>query len=197
MNVGLTPGSMIIFDDGGLGIIARLWQDMSTRVFGMLKQRFRYKQILTFITVPDEIFIQRQSSRLVNIGFESTDVQGLMKMKLLSRNTFDPEHPLAKFPRVHKDISEIVVKMVKFQLPSKELWENYEAKKKEYMESRFREFQEQLNILDGGNMVLKNGKPAVHVQCDECGYEWTYTGGARRTICPNCEEYMNTRKDVA
>ena len=28
-------------------------------------------------------------------------------------------------------------------------------------------------------------------------YEWTYTGGAKRTPCPNCEEYVNTGKDVA
>jgi rubrerythrin len=187
VNAGLPPGSVIVFDDAGLGINARLWQEMSARVFGMLTQGFRYKQILTFITVPDEIFIERQSRRLVHIRFEATDVQGLMKMKLLSRNTFDPEHPMAKFPRIHRGISEIVVKMVKFQLPSKDLWERYEAKKKEYMESRFREFQEQLNLLDGGNMVLKNGKPAVHVTCDECGYEWDYTGYRAMARCPSCE----------
>jgi len=64
-----------------------------------------------------------------------------MKMKLLSRNTFDPERPLAKFPRMHRGISEIQVKMVKFHLPSGELTEKYEARKNEYMESKFHEFQ--------------------------------------------------------
>ena len=123
----------------------------------------------------------------MHIRFEATGVQGPMKMKLLSRNTYDPEHPLAKFPRIHGGISEIVVKMVKFQLPSNDLWEKYEAKKKEYMESRFREFQEQLNLLDSGNMVLKNGKPAVHVQCDECGYEWDFTGYRAMARCPSCD----------
>ncbi len=186
MNAGLTLGSVIVFDDARLGINARLWQGMLARVFGMLTQGFRYKQILTFITVPDEVFIERQSRRLVHIRFESTDVQDLMKMKLLSRNTFDHEHPLAKFPRIHRGISEIVVKMVKFQLPSKDLWEKYEAKKKEYMESRFREFQEQLNLLDGGNMVLKNGKPGVELTCDNCGYTLPFTGHSRSPRCPSC-----------
>ena len=187
VNSGLPPGSVIVFDDAGLGINARLWQEMSARVFGMLTQGFRYKQILTFITVPDETFIERQSRKLVHIRFESTDVQGLMKMKLLSRNAFDPEHPLAKFPRIRRGISEIVVKMVKFQLPSKDLWEKYEAKKKEYMESRFKEFQEELELLDGGNLVMKNGRPAVRVQCDECGYEWDYSGHRAVARCPNCD----------
>ena len=187
VNAGLPPGSVIVFDDAGLGINARLWQEMSARVFGMLTQGFRYKQIMTFITVPDETFIERQSRKLVHIRFEATDVQGLMKMKLLSRNTWDPEHPLAKFPRIRRGISEIVVKMVKFRLPSDELREKYEEKKKEYMESRFREFQEQLNLMDGGNIMMKNGRPAIHLNCDECGYEWDYTGSRAMARCPSCE----------
>jgi predicted nucleic acid-binding Zn-ribbon protein len=152
----------------------------------MLTQGFRYKQILTFITVPDESFIERQSRKLVHIRFESTDVQGLMKMKLVSRNTFDPERPLAKFPRIHRGISEIQVKMVKFQLPSKELAEKYEAKKNAYMESKFKEFQEELNLIEAGKISVKNGKPAIHVQCDECGYEWDYTGHLSNTKCVSC-----------
>ena len=194
VNSGLPAGSVIVFDDAGLGINARLWQEMSARVFGMLTQGFRYKQILTFITVPDETFIERQSRKLVHIRFESTDVQGMMKMKLLSRNTFDPEHPLGKFPRIHRGISEIIVKMVKFHLPSDDLREKYEAKKKEYMESRFKEFQEELELLDGNKLTLKNGRPALQLQCDECGYEWNYTGSRSVARCPSCDNRMYISK---
>ena len=41
VNSGLPAGSVIVFDDAGLGINARLWQEMSARVFGMLTQGFR------------------------------------------------------------------------------------------------------------------------------------------------------------
>lgn len=194
VNSGLPVGSVIVFDDAGLGINARLWQDLSARVFGMLTQGFRYKQILTFITVPDETFIERQSRKLVHIRFEATDVQGLMKMKLLSRNTFDPEHPFAKYPRIHRGISEIMVKLVKFRLPSDDLREKYETKKKEYMESRFKEFQEELELLDGNKLTLKNGRPALQLQCDECGYEWNYTGSRSVARCPSCDNRMYISK---
>ena len=186
VNSDLPPGSVIVFDDAGLGINARLWQEMSARVFGMLTQGFRYKQILTFITVPDETFIERQSRKLVHIRFEATDVQGLMKPKLLSRNPFDPERPFAKYPRIHRGLSEITIKTVRFRLPSGELREKYEAKKRAHMESRFREFQEDLELMDGGNMVMRSGKPAVRLQCDKCGYEWDYTGHRKNTQCPSC-----------
>ena len=190
VNSGLSPGSVIVFDDAGLGINARLWQDMNARVFGMLTQGFRYKQIITFITVPDESFIERQSRKLVHIRFEATDVQGLMKQKLLSRNTFDPERPYAKYPKIRRGISKITVKLVKFKLPSDELREKYEAKKAEYMDKKFREFQEELDLIDSSNMVMKNGRPALTVKCDECGYEWNYTGGRKMARCPNCDHRM-------
>lgn len=153
----------------------------------MLTQGFRYRQVLTFITVPDETFIERQSRKLVHMRFESTDVQGMMKMKLLSGNTFDPEHPLGKLTRIHRGISEITVKMVKLQLLSHDLGEKYETKKKGYMDTRFREFQEQLEPMDGGNLTVKHGRPALSLKCDECGYEWDYTGYRSTARCPNCE----------
>jgi hypothetical protein len=56
-------------------------------------------------------------------------------------------------------------------VPSKDLREKHDAKKKEYVESRFREFHDQMNPLDDGNMPLTNWKSAVNVKCDECGYE--------------------------
>ena len=108
-----------------------------------------------------------------------------MKMKLLSRNTFDPEHPMAKFPRIHRGISEITVKLVKFRPPSDDLREKYEAKKKEYMESRFREFQEELELLEGGKISMKNGKPAIELKGDNCGYTWPFAGHSKSPRCPS------------
>ena len=197
VNSDLPPGSVIVFDDAGLGINARLWQETSARVFGMLTQGFRFKQILTFITVPDETFIERQSRKLVHIRFESTDVQGLMKMKLLSRNTWDPEHPMAKFPRIHRGRSEIMVKMVKFRLPSDDIWEKYEAKKKAYMESRFKEFQEDLEKIEKKNNPEGKEKQGIHIHCDKCGYEWDYAGSRAMARCPSCEHRvrLNQSKD--
>jgi uncharacterized Zn finger protein (UPF0148 family) len=37
----------------------------------------------------------------------------------------------------------------------------------------------------------------VKVKCRHCGYAWTYTGGAKRTVCPNCEQHVNVVKDIA
>ena len=187
VNSDLPRGSVIVFDDAGLGIPAREWQNLASKTFGLLTQGFRYKQILTFITVPDESFIERQSRKLVHIKFEGTDVQGLMKPKLISRNPFDPERPLAKYPRIRRGISEIQIKTVKFAMPSEELWHIYEQNKKEYMDNTFAGMEDILKKGGKDNTVMKNGKPAIHLQCDECGYEWDYTGSRAMARCPNCD----------
>ena len=58
------------------------------------------------------------------------------------------------------------------------------------MESRFREFQEELELLNGDRLLIKNGMPAVSVQCDECGYEWDYGGHRKVAQCPSCNHRM-------
>lgn len=186
VNADLPKGSVIIFDDAGLGINARLWQEESARIFGMLTQGFRYKQILTFITVPDESFIERQSRKLVHIRFEATDTQGIMKPKLMSRNSFDPDRPLTKYPVIRRGRTPITIKTVKLQLPTQSLAEEYERRKNAYMEKRFKEFQEELETLENGG-TLRNGRPTVHLKCDDCGYQWDYSGGRTMARCPNCE----------
>ena len=35
-----------------------------------------------------------------------------------------------------------------------------------------------------------------HLCVHHCGYFWTYTGGANRTVCPNCEQHVNVIKDA-
>ena len=55
----------------------------------------------------------------------------------------------------------------------------------EYMHEKFREFQQELDLIDSSNMVMKNGRPALTVKCDECRYEWNYTGGRKVAQCPS------------
>ena len=39
MNQGLPKGSVIVFDDAGLGINSREWQSLPSKIFGMLTQQ--------------------------------------------------------------------------------------------------------------------------------------------------------------
>ena len=144
VNSDLPKGSVIIFDDAGLGIPAREWQRTSAKIFGKLFQGFRYKNLISMITVPDISFIERQSRMLMHLYFEATDTQGIMK-------PFHPFHPFRgderlgfQYPRIERGGREIQVKTTVFHLPSKNIRDAYEKKKYNYMEETNRAFQLEL-----------------------------------------------------
>ena len=33
------------------------------------------------------------------------------------------------------------------------------------------------------------------VKCNHCSYIWRFTGSAKRTTCPNCEQKVDTEKN--
>lgn len=148
VNSNLPKGSVVLFDDAGLGIPAREWADIGPKIFGKLYQGFRFKNLISIITVPDLDFIESQSRRLMHILLEATDTQGIMK-------PFRPYKPFRgsdklgfKYPTMKKNGKEVKVKTAKFHLPSKELVQAYEDKKKEWMEKSFREFEEELDFQE-------------------------------------------------
>ena len=177
----LKPGSVVIFDDAGLGVNARLWKNQSSVIFGMLTQGFRYMQIILLITVPKIYFIERQSRNLIHVMFEATDVQGIMKPKLPFPSPYHDDKIWFKYPQIQRGFKKITIKTSRFKLPSQPLTEAYEAKKIEYMETRFKEFEEKLT-----------GKPrdsgdGIPLTCGECGHSWNYTGFLRVPRCPSCD----------
>jgi rubrerythrin len=195
INGNVPVGSVIIFDDAGLNINAREWQNAQSKLFGMLTQGFRYKQIILLLTVPDESFIEAQSRKLTKIAFEATSVQGTMKIKITSKNSFDPYRPLHRYPTLHRGWDDIKVKKVKFRLPEEAIISEYEKKKEEYMQSTFQEFESRLNGQTPDDpdeaLVIKNEKPAVHIECGACGYGWDYSGKLKSAKCPNCGRRNN------
>ena len=148
VNSDLPKGSVVIFDDAGLGINARLWQEQSTKLFGMVVQGFRYKQINVFFTVPKLFFIERQSRNLAHMRFQSTKKQGLMKMYLIIESKRDPNNPLETYPKERINGKVIQLPKVHFRIPSQELREQYEVKKKNYMDAKFRQYEDELSQID-------------------------------------------------
>lgn len=148
INSDLPKGSVVIFDDAGLGINARLWQEQSNKLFGMVIQGFRYKQINVFFTVPKLFFIDRQSRNLAHMRFQSTKKQGLMKAYLIIESKRNPDNPLEAYHKERISGKDIQFPKVRFHIPSPELREQYEVKKKNYMDAKFRQYEEELSQVD-------------------------------------------------
>ena len=146
VNSNLPKGSAIIYDDAGLGIPAREWQSDSAKIMGLTFQGFRYKNLISMITVPFLDFIEKQSRKLIHINFEATATQGLMKPLF-------PFHPIRgedrlgfKFPVISYHGELIQINLQRFTRPSEDIIEKYEEKKLRYMEETNRKHEEELRL---------------------------------------------------
>ncbi len=151
----MPKASCIIFDDAGLGINARLWQQLSVRIFGMITQAYRFKQYITLITTPKMNFIEKQSRQLIHLIFEATGKQGIMKPYRPFPSPYNPEQTWRKYPTKTVDNRTITITSVRFKLPSEKLRNAYEQKKMDYMNAQFKKFEEDMQQLEEAENTKK------------------------------------------
>ena len=153
INSGLPKGSVVIYDDAGIGISNKDWYKEQVKVFGKVVQTFRSKQIITFITTPDMSFIENQSRSLLNLLMQSDPVkQGLFypKVPYKPRNySFHHYNIYYAYPRYTvltasgKEI-KVMVKNIQFPMPTDYIVEQYEQKKQEHMDKYYESAEEML-----------------------------------------------------
>ena len=118
----LRKGNSVILDDAGVFMNARDWQTVQNKAISVVAQSFRYRNLITFITVPKWNYIDSQTRGLINIFFEATKEQGVFKIKLPEPNPFKAGDDFMVYPRVQTPnkgmrTRTVTVKTVQFSLP--------------------------------------------------------------------------------
>ncbi len=148
----LKKGNSVILDDAGVFMNARDWQTVQNKAISIVAQSFRYRNLITFITVPKWNYIDAQTRGLINIFFEATKEQGVFKVKLPEPNPFRRGEDFLVYPRVqvpNKGLraKTITVKTVKFNLPPQWLIDSYELKRDGEIRKKQKEVQRMLHSL--------------------------------------------------
>jgi hypothetical protein len=94
----LKKGNAVILDDAGVFMNARDWQSVQNKAISIVAQSFRYRNLITSITVPRWGYIDAQTRGLINIFFEATKQQGVFKMKVPSPNPYRSNEDFLKYP---------------------------------------------------------------------------------------------------
>jgi len=140
----LPKGSVLIFDDAGVNLSSRDWAQLSVKVFSKFAQNSRYLNLTYIYTVPSMSYIEKISRELVNLYFESTKVQGDMKV-LEPFTPFRGSSQLGfRFPKIWIGNIPITIKKMHFELASKDLLEAYEKSKQTYMNKINKEFLKEI-----------------------------------------------------
>lgn len=129
-------GYVVLWDEFGVEHNAREFMTISNRVINYFFQTSRHLNLIVLMSVPLLSFVDSASRKLCHAVAEmqsinSRDKTASVKVKMLQTNVMTgKEYP--KYLRYRKKSKTFVSKRIKFHLPSKELCEAYEKKKKEF-----------------------------------------------------------------
>lgn len=129
-------GRVILWDEFGVEHNAREFMTISNRVINYFFQTSRHLNLIVIMTVPLLSFIDSATRKLVHgiaemQGINSRTKTATVKVKMLQTNVLTgKEYP--KYLRYRKKGKNLVAKRLSFHLPSKELLQAYEKKKKEF-----------------------------------------------------------------
>lgn len=136
LNSGLKSGSVVVYDEIGVGHNARQWHSMANQMFNYILQTFRHRNIIVLFSTPDLSFLDKAARKLIHLTFTTVNINKddkLCELKpLLTQNNPTYDKIYRKYPVILSMGKQQTINRVKFGLPSAELVEAYEAKKSAY-----------------------------------------------------------------
>jgi adenylate kinase family enzyme len=132
----IIKGKVIVWDEFGVEHNAREFMTISNRVINYFFQTSRHLNLIVIMTVPLLSFIDSATRKLMHgvaemKGINMRKKTATVRVKMLQTNVMTgKEYP--KYLRFRRKNKTFVSKKLKFKLPSKELLEAYEEKKKAF-----------------------------------------------------------------
>ena len=144
----MIKGKVVLWDEFGVEHNAREFMTISNRVINYFFQTSRHLNLIVIMTVPLLSFIDSATRKLCHgvaemQGINSRDKTASVRVKMIQTNVMTgKEYP--KYLRYRKKNKMFVSKKLKFNLPSKELCEAYEKKKKAFTKQLNQEIMNKL-----------------------------------------------------
>lgn len=149
---GMKKGSIIIFDEAGVGMPSREWYSLSNKMLSYVLQTFRFMNLGVIFTTPSIGFIDAQARRLFHM-FVQTEKVDRRKKRVRARIKEMQHNPQMdkiyyKNPRKHKlDTETEAISNIWIAKPSEKLVKAYEKKKEIYAGSLFTEIDDDITKL--------------------------------------------------
>jgi adenylate kinase family enzyme len=159
-------GKVVLWDEFGVEHSAREFMTISNRVINYFFQTSRHLNLIVIMTVPLLSFVDSATRKLCHAvaemqGINTSKKMSSVKVKMIQTNVLTgKEYP--KYLRYRKKNKLLVSKRMNFNLPSKELIEAYENKKKEFTARLNREIINRLLKVE--EKEKKRAKPLTDKQ---------------------------------
>jgi len=188
-------GSVIIFDEAGVGMPSREWMTQSNRLLSFVIQTFRHKNLIVYFTVPDFGMVDAQARKLFHCYMQTCGINESKKICYL-KPLFIQNNPKMgklyyKYPKVFNGGNLLKIKRMGVSLPSKWLISQYEAKKKAFTNELNKGVQ--LTIKDR----FESKEKGTGYVCLDCGHRWRSRGLNAKKYCPKCQrKHLELSKNI-
>ena len=152
-------GTCIVFDEGQISLSAREFQSKANRIFNYLLTTFRHQNFILFFTLPYEDLLDKTARKLLHAKFETVSINTNKQTVRLKPFTVQYNSGNSKFyykylrsaskPEGYSRFRTIPLHFWDIPLPSEELIDKYEVKKKE--------FTDKLNLRIAGELQAEEG----------------------------------------
>lgn len=190
----LYKGAVIIFDEAGVGIPAREWYNVMNKSMNYVLQTFRNLNIIVLFTTPDLSFIDSQSRKVLHGYFQTetinhTEKQVIIKPYFIQNDPKGGKTYYKFLPVIHKGESFTIDRM-RVSLPSKEIINEYENKKREYTKKL------NTGVKEGIHNIGKKTQHKNLRNCLICGHKWISRTEFPPAKCASCgsRDWNKTKK---
>ena len=160
-----TRGTAIIWDEGGIGMSARRWQERLVQAVGYVMQSFRFLNLAVFVTVPDPSWVDRIARGLFHTWLE---------MKRVAEKegvSYARPYNIQQNPRLRKTYSKhpiedtargpLKIRGLRIRAPTRKLTNAYEAAKYDYFTAFYRRLRRFRQDLDEERLAILGRMLAV------------------------------------
>lgn len=190
----LVKGSVIMWDEAGVGMPAREWYSLSNKVISYVVQTFRVKGYILIMTTPSLKYIDSQIRSLFHGIAETIDPSmygGNFGWAKYMHLTHDPKEgkTIMQYPVImdeHNRAMKIKGRTARhgnmlFPKPSEELISDYEAKKKEFTDGLIASASDMMiGKEEGEESGVSIGKLKQMVVADPTKWGMMYMGSKRQ-----------------
>lgn len=144
----LHRGNMIIFDEAGVGLPAREWHNIQNKLMDYVNQTFRSDNLIVAYTMPHISFLDIHARKLMHYIFNAEFINykenkcAMIPYRVVNSLFYD--YPFFKKPIFNR----FVIRRLNVNLPSQELIDFYEQKKKEFNRNLKEDVYKTLEMLE-------------------------------------------------
>jgi ABC-type dipeptide/oligopeptide/nickel transport system ATPase component len=176
----------ILFDEIGIAMSSRQWQNLTHQMVNAVLETFRFRNLLVVFTVPDISFVDVQTRKMFHFRFDMKGIDFKRKVSkvkpLYIQYNASVGKSYHKYLRIiNKDGQRQKLKTISFPLPSKQLRDAYERKKKKFSDNLNKRIRQAMDM--NKSKGINDRKVLL---CQVCGYKWMSRSSQLPRVCSKC-----------